>query len=349
MSAAASLAYVAAMQETGVPVTYAYISDAHDFHGAAGNAHLAFGPGSPGLREQLKAYDDAFAAFFQRLAADGIDRRTRSSSSPSTRATTSSAARRPRPAATASHARATGRDQVGEINANIDTLVATQFPSLAAQFLGAGAPNAFTVHGDDAPTFYLAKKGPAAASSARPTRSPASSNGQVPISRRSIPTRASRTISWWRWPTRPEMKLLHMFTTGDPRRNATFTLFGDPNYFLTDFPTSTCQTCINPAFAWNHGDIQPEIATPGSGSSDPGSGSSGGRLASGPTTPTSGRRCSPCSALQDDYRHDGRAILELLHPAPCRRRSRRIGRPSSPSGPPSSSSTPHSASSGWRA
>lgn len=45
MSAAVSLAYVAAMQEAGIPVTYAYISDAHDFHGVAGNAHNAFGPG----------------------------------------------------------------------------------------------------------------------------------------------------------------------------------------------------------------------------------------------------------------------------------------------------------------
>jgi hypothetical protein len=46
------------------------------------------------------------------------------------------------------------------------------------------------------------------------------------------------------------MKALHMITTGDPARNATFAFFGDPNYFITDFPTSTCETCINPAFAW---------------------------------------------------------------------------------------------------
>ena len=50
MSAAVSLAYVAAMQEHGIPVTYAYISDAHDFHGVAGNAHVAYGPGVARLR-----------------------------------------------------------------------------------------------------------------------------------------------------------------------------------------------------------------------------------------------------------------------------------------------------------
>ena len=74
MSAAVSLAYVAAMQENGVPVTYAYISDAHDFHGVAGNPHAAFGPGDRrATSQQLKAYDDAFAAFFTRLAGDGIN------------------------------------------------------------------------------------------------------------------------------------------------------------------------------------------------------------------------------------------------------------------------------------
>ena len=74
MSAAASLAYVAAMQEHGIPVTYAYISDAHDFHGVAGNQHAAFGPGSQGYVDQLRSYDQAFAAFFARLAASASTR-----------------------------------------------------------------------------------------------------------------------------------------------------------------------------------------------------------------------------------------------------------------------------------
>src|SRR6202012_2126813 len=70
MEAAVSLAYVAAMQEHGVPVTYASISDAHDSHGAS---EFAFGPGQQGYTEQLQAYDQAFANFFARLANDGID------------------------------------------------------------------------------------------------------------------------------------------------------------------------------------------------------------------------------------------------------------------------------------
>src|SRR3989475_1889972 len=63
-----TLGYVAQMQEAGVPVTYAYISDAHDNH----NLARASGPGEADYKAQLAAYDDAFKKFFDRLASDGI-------------------------------------------------------------------------------------------------------------------------------------------------------------------------------------------------------------------------------------------------------------------------------------
>src|SRR5207245_8204627 len=69
MAAKVSLAYVAAMQEHGVPITYAYISDAHDKHPSG----PAFGPGQAGYVAALQAYDDAFNEFFTRLADDGIN------------------------------------------------------------------------------------------------------------------------------------------------------------------------------------------------------------------------------------------------------------------------------------
>src|SRR5262249_33654419 len=50
-------------QEAGIPITYAYISDAHDNHGGLG----AFGPGEQGYHQTLAAYDDAFQKFFDRL------------------------------------------------------------------------------------------------------------------------------------------------------------------------------------------------------------------------------------------------------------------------------------------
>src|SRR5207248_6389652 len=77
MLAKNTLGYIAQMQENGVPVTYGYISDAHDVHTPDPNADTfrsaANGPGEAGYVAQLKAYDDAFAAFFTNLAAHGID------------------------------------------------------------------------------------------------------------------------------------------------------------------------------------------------------------------------------------------------------------------------------------
>src|SRR6201982_1066036 len=77
INASQTLAYVADLQETGVPVTYSYIADIH------GNEHIsgvsqcvgqpsALGSGSACYIAQAQYYDAAFAQFFQRLAADGI-------------------------------------------------------------------------------------------------------------------------------------------------------------------------------------------------------------------------------------------------------------------------------------
>src|SRR6266550_1590498 len=53
MEATVTLSWVAQMQEAGIPVTYAYISDAHDGHGTSGNIHFAYGPGEAGDVQQL--------------------------------------------------------------------------------------------------------------------------------------------------------------------------------------------------------------------------------------------------------------------------------------------------------
>jgi len=108
------------------------------------------------------------------------------------------------------------------------------------------------------------------------------------------------------------MKALHMITTGDPARNATFVLFADADYFITDFPASTCETCINPAFAWNHGDIQPEIANtwlafvgPGVRKGTPGTWSDHADV-----RPT----MLALLGLADPYVHDGRVLVDALQP-----------------------------------
>ena len=77
MFAENTLGYVAQMQENGVPVTYGYISDAHDLHvpmlASDSYSSSATGPGELAHKQQLKAYDDAFAAFFDDLRAHGIN------------------------------------------------------------------------------------------------------------------------------------------------------------------------------------------------------------------------------------------------------------------------------------
>ena len=314
VSASVSLAYTAALQEHGVPITYAYISDAHDNHGVAGNAHVAYGPGSAGYVAQLKAYDDAFASFFTGLAAHGI---TKSNSLFVFTVDEGDhfVGGTPTPAScdgVTTPCDWTTNNQVGEINANIDTLVNQQFPALGAQFLGAAAPDAFTVHGDDAPTFYLAKKGAGGGQLAQTDPLARDFERQVATLTAINPYSGLTDRLMVAMADQAEMRLLHMFTTGDPSRNASFAYFADANYFLTDFPTNTCLTCINPLFAWNHGDIQPEIATTWLGFVGPGVAHLG-RTDDVWTDHTDVRPTMlTLLGLHDDYATDGRTIAEII-------------------------------------
>ena len=83
ISAAQSLAYTADMLETGVPVVYGYISDAHERKGQgptpqsgcsnpSTSSTAAQGPADPCYKANLASYNAAFEKFFQRLADDGI-------------------------------------------------------------------------------------------------------------------------------------------------------------------------------------------------------------------------------------------------------------------------------------
>src|SRR5262245_11072330 len=75
-TASETLAYIAGMQEAGIPITYAYISDVHDKKFPNGSTTRqtgcttpgnAMGPGDTCYKANLAAYDAAFATFFQRL------------------------------------------------------------------------------------------------------------------------------------------------------------------------------------------------------------------------------------------------------------------------------------------
>ena len=312
MEAAVTLSYVASMQEQGVPVTYAYISDAHDFHGVAGNQHLAYGPGQAGYVQQLRDYDTAFANFFARLAAHGIDKSNtlfiitvdegdHFSGGTPTPATCDGV-----------NVPCDWTNQVGEINANIDTLVQHQFPSLFSSFLASTGANSFTVHGDSAPTFYLAKKGMGALAQTDPdTRTfERTIAGLTAVN----PFTAATDHVLAQYVDQTGMKALHMYTTGDPARNPTFAFFADANYFITDFPTSTCETCIGAAFAWNHGDIQKEIGQTWVGLVGPGVASQPDQMIFTDHTdvrPT----INALVGLRDVYQADGRVITQAMVPA----------------------------------
>ncbi len=310
MEAAVSLAYVAAMQEHGVPVTYAYISDAHDSHGVDGSGQAAFGPGDPGYVAQLAAYDAAFNNFFIRLAADGIDKTNTLfvftvdegdhfvGSAPSNPTCDGVTTPCNWPANT-----------VGELNSNIDTLVSNQFPALATTFLNSGAPDTFTVHGDDAPTFYLAQRNVGPLSQTDPnTRAFERSLANLTA----VNQYTGNTDSLlFQMADQTGMKAFHMVTTGDPTRNPTFVYFADDDYFITDFPSSTCLTCINPAFAWNHGDAQSVIGQTWLGFVGPGVKNQADQTIFTDHTdvrPT----INSILGLHDTYQSDGRVITQAL-------------------------------------
>jgi hypothetical protein len=311
MEATVSLSWVAQMQEAGVPVTYAYISDAHDGHGNAGNVHFAYGPGEAGYHQQLQDYDAAFQKFFDRLAADGINK-----SNTLFVFTVDEGDHfvgdAPTPAGCDGLTTATfcSYNRVGEINADLRRMIYTQ----------TGDSTLFSVHSDDAPTVYVN------GTAAQPIR-----DQTDPVVRNL--EREMAGLNWLNPYTgqvennimvgladHTEMNTLHMVTS-DPFRTPTFTPFADPDWFFFATGGSPPATCTTPAacafiparsnqsFAWNHGDIQDEIASTWIGMVGPGVDQS----ATDDTTWTDHTDLRPTIlslvGLSDDYGHDGRLLV----------------------------------------
>jgi hypothetical protein len=306
MEATVSLSFVAHMQEAGIPVTYAYISDAHDGHGVAGNQHVAFGPGEAGYVQQLKDYDDAFAKFFDDLAANGINK-----SNTLFVFTVDEGDHfvgdAPTPAGCDGVNVACNYNRVGEINGDLRRMIRTQF----------GDTTAFTVHSDDAPNVYInndpSQTDPATRQLEREMAHLSWLNPYTgSVENNIIVAQADRT----------EMKTLHM-VTADPLRTPTFTPFADPNWF---FFASSGPTCATPAacasipprstnsFAWNHGDIQDEIASTWVGYVGPGV--EHDQDFTGWTDHTDVRpTILTLLGLSDDYVRDGRPVTQVLDPS----------------------------------
>jgi len=293
MSATVSLSYVAAMQEHHVPVTYAYISDAHDAHPSG----PAYGPGQAGYVAALKSYNDAFGKFFTRLAHDGIN------ASNTLFVFTADEGDHfvggaPSPANCDGVTTPCTYSQIGELNGNLAGLLATE----------QGITTPFKVHSDSAPNVYITGN---PARDALVTRNFERATGNLTAAN-SITGKTDTLTNYLADPV--EMKLLHMITA-DPARTPTFTMFANPDYFLFAGAPNCTSPCVTeqPGFAWNHGDVAPEINTTWLGLVGPGVRHIGvdSTLWSDHTDirPT----VLALLGLKDDYAHDGRVLFEDLY------------------------------------
>lgn len=287
-----SLAYVADMQEHGIPVTYAYINDAHDKPPSG----PAYGPGENGYVAALRAYDTAFGQFFQRLADDGInqnntlfvftaDEGDHFVGGP------------PSPDGCDGVTTPCTYDKIGEINGNLTGLLATQ----------QHVTTPFTLHNDSAPSVYVTGNPGRDASVTRTLeRATAGLTAVNPITggNDTITTALADPV---------EMRILHMVTS-DPARTPTFTLFADPNYFLFAGPANCNLPCVreNPPFAWNHGDFQADVTTTWLGMVGPGVANLGIDGTSWSDHADIRPTLMVLLGLKDDYAHDGRALTEDL-------------------------------------
>jgi hypothetical protein len=307
INAAQTLSYVATMQENGVPVTFAYISDVHD-NPKKVNLHApaacltdpetgGLGSGDVCHNALAASYDEAFNKFFTRLKADGIDQsntlfvilceeQDHFAGGP------------PTPANCDGVNTPCTYAKLGEVDVNTTALLNAEDPNLAS--------TPFDIHFDVAPVFYISGD---PAQNAPITREYERATGKLtavsPITGNvDNLTAAMADLT--------EMKLLHMVTS-DPQRNPSFTMFGNPDYFFQT--TGSPAVVESPAFAWNHGGIQPEITTVWVGFVGPGVNNRG--IDSSTFADETDYRPTMLAlvGLADEYQHEGRVLAEEFEPS----------------------------------
>ena len=335
INASQSLAYMADMLESNVPVVYGYMADLH------GNSHIpalssacarspaALGSGDPCYVAQAKYYNAAYGAFFARLAADGINASNTEfvfSTDEGDHEAGANVGRsiQPTPAncdgVTVPCTYPAGT--FGELNGNITGLLATQKNDTTP----------FSLEADTAPEFYVTGKPGANSPTVRKLEHDvAGLTANNPY--------AGGTQNITNYIADPaEEAILHM-VNADPARTPTFALFAKPDYYLYSGGTSCTGPCVsvNNGFAYDHGDYAAEINTNWLGLVGPGVkhlGVDGQSPASGPNSagPNSGQVTVVTSGttgtwvdetdirptlmyltgLKDDYEHDGRVITEVV-------------------------------------
>jgi hypothetical protein len=336
MSAANTLGYVAQMQEAGIPVTYAYISDLHDNHAGGG----AYGPGEAGYVAALKTYDDAFAAFFARLASDGINKdntlfivtadendhyagqQAQNCDGVTTPCVYNTVASKPfhgqfdltnggQSVATWSGPAtwppaAENGPLVGEVGYNMTYLIGSAIDGIG-----------YDISFDSAPSFYIDGQLQAVDASGNVVLNPvlrdfertaANLKAFDPYVDATQLTPVGRFLV-----DAPTLKALHMIDA-DSQRTMSFTMFSQPDYyFQTTTPCSgKAQGCVNDGFAWIHGDYSNDIGQTWLGLVGPEVANDGLDT----TTWTDHTDIVPTTngllGLTPDYQPDGRVITQVL-------------------------------------
>ena len=320
-------------------MTYGYISDIHErkaahdglHHGDRTRRRHAVGPGDSCYVSTAQAYDEAFAKFFQRLAADGITPANTEfviSAEENDQFAGANVGRhiQPTPAGcdgvTVACHYTTG--QIGELSVNINgQLAGTQSANTAFSIEPQGA--SIYVGGNPAPD------NPSVRQLERDTAAMTADDPYTGVAGEKIVNFQADRIG---------QRILHM-QTADALRTPTFTLFPKPDYY---FGTTGPNLSINPRYAYNHGYYSPNIDITWVGMAGPGVAERGidgpapqaginrttptrrtrcrrhRRTERGSRRSTCGRRCCYLVGLHDDYTTDGVVVVQALaHPGPLAR------------------------------
>jgi hypothetical protein len=334
INASQTLAYMADLLESNVPVVNGYISDIHGNEHIPGlsactSAPAALGSGTACYTAQAQYYNAAFGTFFKRLTADGITPANTLfvlSSDEGDHEAGANVGRSVQP----TPANCDGVNvpctypagTFGELDGNITGLLATEKDNTTP----------FSLEADTAPEFYV-------------TGDPGPNTPQVRTLERDVSgltannPYAGGTQTITNYIADPaEEAILHM-VNADPARTPTFALFAKPDYYLYAGGTTCSGSCVtvNSGFAWDHGDYAAEINTNYAAFAGPGVkhlGLDGQAPDTGPNSagPNSGQEVVADSGttgtwvdetdirptliyltgLKDDYEHDGRVITEIL-------------------------------------
>jgi hypothetical protein len=346
-----TLAYMADMQEAGIPVTYGYISDLHERKpftsgcttNTATGSTFALGPGDQCFVNNAQAYDFAFDQFFKRLAADkitpkntlfiiGAEENDHFAGGTPTRAT------QPTPAGCdgvhtpCTYTNATGQPpQIGELSANLPGLVASQF----------GNTTPFDIEPQGASVYVNGQAGqPQPGPSDPAVRQLERDVAHVTANNPFNGTTNETVVNYQAGKT--EQRILHM-ETADPLRTPTFTVFPKGDYFFSQGAKNCNSPCVSvqPRFAWDHGYYEPNVDITWTGFVGPKvavNGLDGPGPAQGPavldasgnnhTVPFYSQNGTwvdqtdirptmlSLAGLHDDYQTDGRVITQILTKVP---------------------------------